>query len=141
MHEIAHHINLLPHAIRSELVAHIGHTAGMAPLQLVAHHRAVAHKLIAQKRSRYEPLAPHGEMAILIADMLQGGDLGFVAGAPHEPFRAGPLTKSSLICKHSLTTWRPFKAGSNRRLIKGPLRRRNWLNFKQQKPLVKEHND
>ncbi|WP_296260885.1 MULTISPECIES: hypothetical protein [unclassified Pseudomonas] len=86
MLEVIHQLNQLPNAIRSELIAQVGHTAGMGPLQLVAHHRAVAQNLIVQKRSRYEPLAPHGEMASLILDMLQGSDLSFVSGPTHQPF-------------------------------------------------------
>lgn len=86
MHEITHQLNQLPNAIHSELNAHVGHTAGLPPHELIAHYRWVAHHLIAQKRAQYEPLAPHGEIASLITDMLQSGDLGFVAGAPHDPF-------------------------------------------------------
>lgn len=86
MLEVIHQLNQLPNAIRSEVIAQVGHTAGMGPFQLVAHHRAVAQNLIVQKRSRYEPLAPHGEMASLILDMLQGSDLSFVSGPTHQPF-------------------------------------------------------
>lgn len=97
MHEIINQLNTLPNAIRSELVAHVGHTAGMGPLQLVTHHRAVAQNLITQKRSRYEPLAPHGEMSGLILDMLQGSDLSFVSGLANKPF---PRWVTHEIIKH-----------------------------------------
>lgn len=86
MYEVTHQLNQLPNAVRSEMTAHAGHTDGMAPLQLVTHHRAIAHNIIAQKRARYEPLPPHGEMASLISDMLQGNDLSFLSGAAHQPF-------------------------------------------------------
>jgi hypothetical protein len=80
VHEITYQLNQLPHPIRTEVVLHAGNTAGMAPTQLIAHYRAVAQNVIAQKRARYEPLQPGNEMAGLIADMLQGPDLSFVSG-------------------------------------------------------------
>jgi flagellar biosynthesis GTPase FlhF len=86
MYEVTHQLNQLPNAVRSEMTAHAGHTDGMAPLQLVTHHRAIAHNIIAQKRARFEPLPPHDEMASLISDMLQGNDLSFLSGAAHQPF-------------------------------------------------------
>ncbi|WP_285426557.1 hypothetical protein [Pseudomonas sp. efr-133-TYG-103a] len=86
MYEVTHQLNLLPNAVRSELIARAGHTAGMAPLLLVTHHRAIAHDLIAQKRARFEPLPPHGEMASLISDMLQSNDLSLLSGPAHQPF-------------------------------------------------------
>jgi len=86
MYEVTHQLNQLPNAVRSEMIAHAGHTAGMAPLQVVTHYRAIAQTMIAQKRTRFEPLPPHGEMASLISDMLQGNDLSFLSGPAHQPF-------------------------------------------------------
>lgn len=86
MHEITHQLNQLPNAIHPEFNAYVGNTAGLPPHEVIAHYRWVAHHLIALKRAQYEPLAPHGEIASLITEMLQGSDLGFVVGAPHDPF-------------------------------------------------------
>lgn len=86
MHEINQFLNQLPYSIRAELTAHVGDTSGFTPVQRVAHHRAVAQNLIANKRSLYEPLQPGDEMASLIADMLEGHDLSMVSGPAHQPF-------------------------------------------------------
>lgn len=86
MYEINHQLSQLPRAVRLDVEAHAGQTSAMTPAQLAAHYRAVAQRLIEQKRSRYQPMPPGDEMARTIIDMLQGNDLSFIGGPAHQPF-------------------------------------------------------